>query len=175
MRIGSIGGMALAQSNGITVEYHERGEGEPLLLVMGLGGQLIDWPQGFVEALVARGFRVISFDNRDAGLSTEIDADPPTRPELAKAIVLRRPLAAHYNLANIYRESGSYDLAIAAYQTALELNPSYHEARGNLALAHQARGETGAAIEILEKLAASKPDDIVAHINLGNAWRRSRL
>jgi pimeloyl-ACP methyl ester carboxylesterase len=101
VRIGSIGGMALAQSNGITVEYHERGEGEPLLLVMGLGGQLIDWPQGFVEALVARGFRVISFDNRDAGLSTEIDADPPTRPELAKAIVLRRPLAAHYNLADM--------------------------------------------------------------------------
>jgi len=92
--------MALVQSNGITIEYHERGEGEPMLLVMGLGGQLIDWPEGFVDALVARGFRVISFDNRDAGLSTEVEGEPPTRPELAKAIVLRRPLPAHYQIPN---------------------------------------------------------------------------
>jgi pimeloyl-ACP methyl ester carboxylesterase len=93
--------MALVQSNGITIEYHERGEGEPMLLVMGLGGQLIDWPEGFVDALVARGFRVISFDNRDAGLSTEVEGEPPTRPELAKAIVLRRPLPAHYQIPDM--------------------------------------------------------------------------
>jgi pimeloyl-ACP methyl ester carboxylesterase len=93
--------MAVVQSNGITIEYHERGEGEPLLLVMGLGGQLIDWPEGFVDALVERGFRVISFDNRDAGLSTEVDGEPPTRPDLAKAIVLRRPLPAHYRIPDM--------------------------------------------------------------------------
>ena len=93
--------MALVQSNGMTIEYHERGEGDPLLLVMGLGGQLIDWPEGFVDALVARGFRVISFDNRDAGLSTEIEGEPPTRPELAKAIILHRELPAHYKIPDM--------------------------------------------------------------------------
>jgi pimeloyl-ACP methyl ester carboxylesterase len=93
--------MALVQSNGITIEYHERGEGDPLLLVMGLGGQLTDWPEGFVDALVARGFRVISFDNRDAGLSTEVDGEPPTRPELAKAIILRRQLHAFYDIPDM--------------------------------------------------------------------------
>jgi pimeloyl-ACP methyl ester carboxylesterase len=93
--------MAIAQSNGITIEYHERGEGQPLLLVMGLGGQLIDWPEGFVDELVAHGFRVILFDNRDSGLSTEIDGPPPTRPQLAKAIVLRRPLPSHYKLRDM--------------------------------------------------------------------------
>jgi pimeloyl-ACP methyl ester carboxylesterase len=93
--------MAIAQSNGITIEYHERGEGQPLLLVMGLGGQLTDWPEGFVDELVAHGFRVISFDNRDAGLSTELDGPPPTRPQLAKAIVLRRPLDSQYKLRDM--------------------------------------------------------------------------
>lgn len=45
--------------------------GEPAVLVMGLGGQLIHWPESFCESLVARGFRVIRFDNRDAGFSGE--------------------------------------------------------------------------------------------------------
>ena len=41
-----------------------------LLLVMGLGGQLIHWPDDVVERLCRQGFRVIRFDNRDVGLST---------------------------------------------------------------------------------------------------------
>jgi len=97
--------MAIAQSNGITIEYHERGEGQPLLLVMGLGGQLIDWPEGFVDELVAHGFRVILFDNRDSGLSTELDGRPPTRPQLAKAIVLRRPLPSQYKLRDMAEDA----------------------------------------------------------------------
>lgn len=46
-------------------------EADPtLLLVMGLGGQLINWPDEVVQALCADGFRVIRFDNRDSGLTT---------------------------------------------------------------------------------------------------------
>ena len=48
-----------------------------LLLVMGLGMQLIHWDWEFCEGLAERGFRVIRFDNRDAGLSTKIDAPVP--------------------------------------------------------------------------------------------------
>lgn len=64
--------MSAATVNGLTIEYEVHGpdDGEPLLLVMGLGGQLIAWPVPFVERFVAEGFRVIRFDNRDAGLST---------------------------------------------------------------------------------------------------------
>jgi pimeloyl-ACP methyl ester carboxylesterase len=97
--------MPIAESNGITIEYHERGEGQPLLLVMGLGGQLIDWPEGFVDEVVAHGFRVISFDNRDSGLSTQIDGPPPTRPQLAKAVLLRRPMVSHYKLGDMARDA----------------------------------------------------------------------
>ena len=48
-----------------------------LLLVMGLGMQLIHWDQEFCEGIAERGFHVIRFDNRDAGMSTKVDAPVP--------------------------------------------------------------------------------------------------
>lgn len=94
--------MACVQANDITIEYEEQGEGEPLLLVMGLGGQLIDWPPDLIEMLVDNGFRVIRFDNRDSGLSTEFAHEaPPTRRQLLKTLVLRRDLAAAYTLSDM--------------------------------------------------------------------------
>lgn len=93
--------MASVQANGITIEYDEQGSGDPLLLVMGLGGQLIDWPQAFVDQLAGAGFRVIRFDNRDIGLSTAIDAAPPTRGQLFKAAALRRPIPSAYLLRDM--------------------------------------------------------------------------
>ena len=63
------------QVNGITIEVDDQGprDGDPLLLIMGLGMQLIAWPQELVEDLIARGYRVIRMDNRDAGLSQPFD------------------------------------------------------------------------------------------------------
>ena len=63
-------------ANGVALEIEDHGspQGEPLLLVMGLGMQLLAWHEDFVGALVARGFRVIRFDNRDIGLSQSFDA-----------------------------------------------------------------------------------------------------
>ncbi len=61
--------------NGLQLHWEEAGpaQGEPLMLVMGLGGQLIHWPESLCADLVQRGFRVIRFDNRDAGLSSDAD------------------------------------------------------------------------------------------------------
>ena len=58
-------------TNGTTLEVEDHGSpaGEPLVLIMGLGMQLVAWHEGLVKALVASGFRVIRFDNRDIGLS----------------------------------------------------------------------------------------------------------
>lgn len=58
-------------ANGVTLEYESHGDpaNPPLLLIMGLGAQLTLWPLEFVDALVARGYHVIRFDNRDIGLS----------------------------------------------------------------------------------------------------------
>jgi pimeloyl-ACP methyl ester carboxylesterase len=62
-------------ANGVSLEVEDHGptNGEPLLLVMGLGMQLVAWHPEFVAMLVARGFRVIRFDNRDIGLSQRFD------------------------------------------------------------------------------------------------------
>jgi pimeloyl-ACP methyl ester carboxylesterase len=62
-------------ANGIALEVEDHGSpgGEPLVLIMGLGMQLVAWQPGFVDMLVARGFRVIRFDNRDIGLSQSFD------------------------------------------------------------------------------------------------------
>ena len=64
-----------ARSNGIDIAYETHGDpgDEPLLLVMGLGAQLIAWPIELVDALVDRGFFVVRYDNRDVGLSTKHD------------------------------------------------------------------------------------------------------
>ncbi len=90
--------MASVRVNGIDIEFDERGSGDPLLLVMGLGGQLVDWPEEFVDLLVDGGFRVIRFDNRDVGLSTELPDPPPTRSQLLTAIAFRRTLPSAYLL-----------------------------------------------------------------------------
>jgi len=62
-------------ANGVALEVEDFGSpnGEPLVLIMGLGMQLLAWHDGLVAQLVARGFRVIRFDNRDIGLSQRYD------------------------------------------------------------------------------------------------------
>jgi pimeloyl-ACP methyl ester carboxylesterase len=66
-------------SNGIEIVYQTLGDpaDPPLLLVMGLGMQLIHWDLELCEELAASGHYVIRFDNRDAGLSTQVDAPVP--------------------------------------------------------------------------------------------------
>ncbi|WP_343082362.1 alpha/beta hydrolase [Ostreiculturibacter nitratireducens] len=61
-------------ANGLTFDTESFGDpsGEAMLLLCGLGSQRISWSSGFVEALTLRGFRVVTMDNRDAGLSTKL-------------------------------------------------------------------------------------------------------
>ncbi|MDH3299179.1 MAG: alpha/beta hydrolase [Acidimicrobiia bacterium] len=94
--------MAMIAANGIEICYEDSGgTGEPLLLVMGLGGQLTDWPAGFVDALIGRGFRVIRFDNRDIGLSTEFDWPVPSKRQLLAGFVANRPVEAGYRVPDM--------------------------------------------------------------------------
>lgn len=67
--------MAQYAANGITLEAETFGNpADPaLLLIMGLGMQLTAWPDPFCQMLVAQGFHVIRFDNRDVGLSTDFE------------------------------------------------------------------------------------------------------
>ncbi len=67
--------MPKAKANSIEIEYETFGNpsARPLLLIMGLGGQLIYWPEEFCQELARRGHYVIIYDNRDVGLSTKFD------------------------------------------------------------------------------------------------------
>jgi pimeloyl-ACP methyl ester carboxylesterase len=69
----------------------------PALLVMGLGMQMLGWPDDFCRAFAERGFHVVRFDNRDAGRSTHIDGRPPTLGQLLR----RSGAAAHYALGDM--------------------------------------------------------------------------
>src|SRR5438477_1749345 len=71
--------MPIARANGIEICYEDTGDtADPaLLLVNGYTSQLISWTPGFVDQLADAGFRVISFDNRDVGLTSKTPGPPP--------------------------------------------------------------------------------------------------
>jgi pimeloyl-ACP methyl ester carboxylesterase len=90
----------VVSSNGLELCYETIGDpADPtLLLVMGLGEQLITWPDDFCAALAARGFHVIRFDNRDVGRSTWFDE--LGQPDL-RALFGGDPSGAHYLLSDM--------------------------------------------------------------------------
>ena len=75
--------------SGIELEYRTTGDSsDPVLLVVsGYTSQLISWPQGYVDRIVAEGLFVVQFDNRDVGLSTKLDGQTVS-PEAVLAAVL---------------------------------------------------------------------------------------
>jgi pimeloyl-ACP methyl ester carboxylesterase len=83
--------------SGVDLCFDERGEGPPIVLVMGIGAQMILWPDGFCDLLAARGYRVIRFDNRDVGRSTHLHhlGVPPLPRTLLGALAGRRVRAPY--------------------------------------------------------------------------------
>ena len=83
--------MPLADVNGLKIAYDMRGPaGAPaILLIMGLGTQMIAWSDPFCDALAAGGYRVVRFDNRDIGLSSKFDRARPANLKWAffKALI----------------------------------------------------------------------------------------
>ena len=96
------------RSNGLDLEaeIHGAPDAMPVLMIMGLGMQLISWPPELIEALAARGLRPIVFDNRDVGLATKFDAWG--RPNLVKVSLqhaLRLPIRTPYLLSDMARDA----------------------------------------------------------------------
>ncbi|MES2602435.1 MAG: alpha/beta hydrolase [Pseudomonadota bacterium] len=91
----------MAKANGIELCYEIFGapDAEPLVLIMGLGAQMIHWDDEFCRDLAERGFRVIRFDNRDIGKSTRMSGGKPLRPmELLKLRIFKIAPEAPYKL-----------------------------------------------------------------------------
>jgi pimeloyl-ACP methyl ester carboxylesterase len=94
----------IARANGIELCYEIFGaaDAEPMLLIMGLGAQMIHWDDDFCRQLAARGFRVIRFDNRDIGKSGKLSGGKRLGPvELLKLRFLKIPVVAPYKLRDM--------------------------------------------------------------------------
>ena len=70
--------MSRASVDSLELEYETFGDPSrpAVLLISGLGSQLLGWTDGLCEEIAARGFHVIRFDNRDVGLSTKLEGAP---------------------------------------------------------------------------------------------------
>jgi pimeloyl-ACP methyl ester carboxylesterase len=93
--------MAQVRANGIRLEYDTFGarSGRPLLLVMGLGAQMIHWRAEFCAELAKVGHYVMRFDNRDVGLSEKLDAlGVPNVAELVPRALAGEQVSAPYSL-----------------------------------------------------------------------------
>jgi pimeloyl-ACP methyl ester carboxylesterase len=98
----------IAHANGVDLCYEIFGDpaAEPMLLIMGLGAQMIHWDDEFCRQLAARGFRVIRFDNRDIGKSSYLSGGKRLSAlELIKLRFLKIPVAAPYRLIDMARDT----------------------------------------------------------------------
>jgi pimeloyl-ACP methyl ester carboxylesterase len=138
---------------GITLCYERFGSESdpPMVLIMGLGTQMIGWPDELCALLADRGFQVIRYDNRDIGRSSRITGAPPTPRQL----MTRKIDPVLYTLG---------DMAGDAAGLMRELN---------LAPAHVVGASMGGMIA--QTVAAQHPDDTRSLVsimsNTGNRWR----
>ncbi|MEM1139004.1 MAG: alpha/beta hydrolase [Pseudomonadota bacterium] len=114
--------MAQIRANGVSLEVEDHGAAgdPPLLLIMGLGFQLAHWPDTFIDGLVARGLRVVAFDNRDIGLSQKFDNAPIPNPmELLAMNRGERAAACAYTLHDMAADSAGLIDALGLGKTHL--------------------------------------------------------
>jgi pimeloyl-ACP methyl ester carboxylesterase len=101
-------GEQFVRANRIDICYEAFGaaDAEPMLLIMGLGAQMVLWDDAFCEQLAARGFRVIRFDNRDIGRSSKLSGGKRLTPfELLKLRLFHIPVAAPYKLHDMAKDT----------------------------------------------------------------------
>ncbi|HUA47623.1 MAG TPA: alpha/beta hydrolase [Solirubrobacteraceae bacterium] len=137
---------------GITLCYERFGSESdpPLLLIMGLGTQMIGWPDEFCAQLAERGLHIVRFDNRDIGRSTRVKGAPPTPRQL----VTRKIDPVLYDLGDMANDA-------ASLLRELQLAP-----------AHVVGASMGGMIA--QTLAARHPEHVRSLVsimsNTGNRW-----
>ena len=94
-----------AEGNGVKIAYRDYGPkgAEPILLTHGLGAQLVHWPPHLIEFLIANNYRPITYDNRDAGLSTRFLGKPSFVFGYLR-YYLRLPMKSEYTLKDMSKD-----------------------------------------------------------------------
>src|SRR5271155_3881723 len=95
--------MARIRANGIEIEYEEVGpkDGAPFLLIMGFGSQMTSWPRELRQGLADAGLRVVTFDNRDVGLTQKWDGIMPDVKAAQVALAAGRKPDVPYTLSDM--------------------------------------------------------------------------
>ena len=106
----------ISSRDNINIYYRDYGpaDGDPILLVQGLGGQLINWPNHLIEFLIENNFRPIVFDNRDTGLSSKIKNDNFSKDNIDNTVIknyiryyLRLPIQSEYTIDDMASDAVS--------------------------------------------------------------------
>lgn len=91
-------------ANGLRLAYEDFGDknNPAIILIMGIGSQMILWPESMCEALAEKGFYVVRFDNRDTGLSQKIELRKPVfLPRLLFKYKFKLPFSGPYRLSDM--------------------------------------------------------------------------
>jgi pimeloyl-ACP methyl ester carboxylesterase len=106
----------LARVGDVELCYESFGsEADPaVLLIHGLGGQLLSWDESFCRRLVAGGYRVIRFDQRDGGLSSQIEAPKVPIRALMAAAAAGEPVRVPYDLTALAADAAGLLDALAS-------------------------------------------------------------
>ena len=137
--------MPKATTNNIELEYKIWGDDSapPLLLIGGLGVQILSWTELFVKALVDRGFRVIAYDNRDIGMSTKFDdwgpADIKAAFTQARA---KEKVKAPYNLEDMADDAAGLLNFLSIDQALVVGNSNGGAIAQTFAIRHPAKTKT---------------------------------
>lgn len=88
-----------SKNNGVKIFYRDYGpeDGDPILMVHGLGAQLVHWPQHLINFLQENNFRPITYDNRDIGLSSRFSNTPSFVLDYIKYF-FRLPIKSEYKI-----------------------------------------------------------------------------
>ena len=95
-----------AKDSNIKIYYRDYGpaNGIPILLVMGLGGQLTFWPPYMIKFLQQKGYRPIAYDNRDMGLSSRFKSNPTFLANILK-YYFYLPIKSEYKLDDMANDA----------------------------------------------------------------------
>jgi hypothetical protein len=130
--------MKIVAANGIRIACECFGErnGTVVLLISGLGAQMVRWAPRFCQALAGYGYRIIRFDNRDAGYSTHFDdIPPPDFGALISDLVAGRRPAVPYALTDMAADT----IALMDASSALDVDPGMPQLGSWVSSSAQAR------------------------------------
>ena len=96
----------LVETNNVSIFYRDYGKSdqEPILLVHGLGAQLVHWSDDLIDLLIKNNYRPIVFDNRDAGLSSRFSSKPSMLSGYIR-YYLRLPVQSEYDLNDMAKDA----------------------------------------------------------------------